>query len=144
MLTAAGVKKIKDKSSGRLPTEDYYMDAECGIALGRPWVAFPSYVPHLRNEWVMVRRLRPAVPRFDGRALLLDGNIEAHARHMSVHFRPWVTDASSTSEAVPHVTNLCNEHGMWNTAWRRWNENIGVTSTRTKQCITNFQVCTCT
>ena len=55
----------------------------------------------------MVRRLWPAVPRFDGRALLVDGNIEAHARHMimSVCFHPWVTHASSTSEAVPHVTN---------------------------------------
>ena len=68
---------------------------------------------------VLLRRRCPAVPRFDGPALLRDGSLNDHAEHMSMYFRPWTLCLADANDDVSHVANLCGS-GSWRAAWRKW------------------------
>ena len=86
---------------------------------------------------VLLRRRCPAVPRFDGPALLRDGSLNDHAEHMSIYFRPWTLCLADANDDVSHVANLCGS-GSWRAAWRKWVHG-GVLSDRLARYVTNFQ-----
>ena len=92
---------------GCVPDVDYRVRGSRGVTRGRAWLAFPAWATDLCNEWVMVRRRVPAVPKFEGRALPLDASMNDNAMHMSIYFRPWVLDARAASTHAPMVTALC-------------------------------------
>ena len=138
-LTESGRSKLRANNSADLvPGEDYRIHGNEGITCGQTWVAFPETVPALRHEYVIVRRLRPVVPKFQGTVLLKTGTRNDHARHMSVYLRPWVLDGAHASQFVPHLHDLCAEFTTWHQSWVDWCHR-GVLSDRAKQIITNFQ-----
>ena len=88
---------------------------------------------------VLLRRRCPAVPRFDGPALLRDVRLNDHAEHMSIYFRPWTLCLADANDDVSHVANLCGS-GSWRAAWKKWVHGCLVTglhgtSPTFKQCI---------
>ena len=100
--------------------------------------------------------MRPAVPKFEGHALLKGGCTEDHLHFMSIYFRPWVLDKSYCDQSglVQHITDLKKIHQTWTQSWDEW---IGVSndvskdvpksgskggwvlSNRSKRFIHNFQ-----
>jgi len=100
------------------------------------WVAFPKGCIY-RDEYVMVKRRCPVVPRFEGPALSYDGSLNDHAEHMSAYFRPWTLTREDANEDVPHVTDLRGP-GRWRVSWKKWVEG-GVLSDRLARYVTNFQ-----
>ena len=136
-LTQAGVQK-QNCNEPLVPGIDYMIHGEDGITNGRIWVAFPEGTTTLRHEWVMVRRVRPAVPRFQGKVLSWNGTHDDHACHMSIYFRPWVLDAEYSSTHVPYVTGLRNQGLTWKQSWVQWCDGH-VLSEHGKWYITNFQ-----
>lgn len=136
-LTTSGKDKLRRKKE-LLPNVDYCIHGDEGMTKGRTWIAFPASATTLRNEWVMVRRLKPAVPRFQGPPLLNGGTPEDHARHMSVYFRPWVLDEAHSTKHVPHAGALRSEGQSWLKTWQQWCDGH-VHNERSKWYITNFQ-----
>ena len=140
-LTESGKQKLRLRHE-LLPGVDYRIHGDEGITQGRTWVAFPESAATLRHEWVMVRRIRSAVPKFDGAPLLKNGSKNDHARHMSVFFRPWTLDEDHVDEHVPHAINLCSDDVAWQDAWVQWC-NGNVLSQQSKHLIINFQAVFC-
>ena len=89
-----------------MPGIDYCIRGKRGVTQGRAWLAFPEWATELHNEWVMVRRRVPAIPKFEGRALPMDACMNDNAMHMSIYFRPWVLDMRAVSSQAPMVTDL--------------------------------------
>lgn len=136
-LTPSGKLKIGKKECALIAGEDYEISAEQGITRNRRWLAFPAETPY-RHDWVMVKRLAPAIPRFDGRVLPLDGDAEDYAKHMSVYLRPWTLRFEDANETVPHLSQLAGDDGQWTTAWSKY-MNGNVLSHHMKNIICNFQ-----
>ena len=66
-LTVAGKEKLRaDEKADLHPGVDYKIHGDEGITDGCTWVAFPESATTLRHEYVMVRRLCPVVPKFQG------------------------------------------------------------------------------
>lgn len=138
-LTEAGKAKMKDDAKAELqPGIDYQIHGEEGITKGRTWVAFPASASSLRHEFVMTRRLVPAVPKFQGMVLPKAGTQDDHARHMSVYLRPWCLDPAHADEHVPHVAELQPDGVSWHDAWISYCRG-GVLSEPAKRFIINFQ-----
>lgn len=106
---------------------------------GRYWLAFPASAAHLRNEYIMVRRPKPAVPRFDGAPYARHSTTEDHARHKSIYFRPWVLDQAHADGDVPYLPDMVGDHGTWRKSWEAWIDG-GVLSNRLKEYIQNFHI----
>lgn len=136
-LTSLGKIKLENKEA-LVPGEDYEIRAETGFTHKREWLAFPAYAGHLRHEWVMVRRVRPVVPKFEGQVLMKNGYADDHMRHMSVYFRPWVLDYKDANNHVPHLSQLRQDVQSWTASWLSW-INGHVLSKRAASYIHNFQ-----
>lgn len=134
LLTPVGQAKLKANET-LMPGDDYMIRAEEGMTRHRHWIAFPASSP-FRNDWVMVQRAQPAIPRFDGPALAVGGSSDDHARHMSIYFRPWTLMATNASEYTPLITDIGD--GSWSSAWRSYLDG-NVLSMRCKHAIQNFQ-----
>lgn len=87
----------------------------------------------------MVRRIRPALPRFDGAPYAKHSTTEDHARHKSVFFRPWTLLHEQCDSHVPYLPQMLAEHGTWRKSWDAWISS-NVSSTNLKNYIHNFQI----
>jgi hypothetical protein len=114
LLTVAGRQQLIDKLPLQAGTH-YIVSEETGLTRDRRWLAFPKSSP-FADEYVMVHRGSPAIPRFDGRVLKADGTAEEHAQYMSIYLRPWTL--AHATEQVPHITALCGGDGSWKRSWQ--------------------------
>ena len=136
VLTQQGQAQLQTDPKGAVlkPGEDYVVRAESGVQRDRDWIAYPRSSP-LRNDWVMVRRASPAIPRFDGQVLDHSGCADDHAMRMSLYFRPWTLLGSS--ECALHINDLCDVSLGWSKSWNKWLQD-GVYSMHSKHIIQNF------
>ena len=136
-LTASGVEKAQAKAP-LIPGIDYKIRAETGFTNNRERIAFPDSVPELRHDWVMVRHLRPAVPKFEGYALLKGGCTDDHLHHMCIYIRPWVLLQEQSDQHVVLLSNMRSKDSSWTRCWLDWIDG-NVLSVRSKTFIHNFQ-----
>jgi hypothetical protein len=139
-ITEAGAIKLASESA-LVAGEDYIVRGEQGKTKGCEWFAFPFGCP-FRDDYVMVMRHKPAIPRFDGSVLKHGGSTEDHARHMITYLRPWTLSRQVADEHCPHIKDLVGADGSWYSGWVQWLER-GVLSEQSKHVILNFQSVYC-
>ena len=136
LLTPSGEHKLKAKAALDAGV-DYVVRSDCGVTRNRRWLAFPHGSPY-RDDWVMVRRPSPAIPRFDGRVMPIGGSVEDYSRHMLVYLRPWTLCEQHASEHCPLLSDVCAKGSTWEHAWRLYLDG-NILSAHCQAIILNFQ-----
>ena len=144
-LTQEGRDWLKEDKSNHLePTKHYVIRGVQGFTQKQHWFALDSSAPSIiRDDYVIVRRTRMTLPRFDGNYAVQHKASEEHiAKSMCVYFRPWVVYNLHDEELSEHVSELYtlkDEETTWKESWRSY-LNGGVLNKKMCDVIRNFQI----